>query len=49
MYLSEIKLLLKYLVYKCKNAKTYAALGLTCKYAAELAKYYAPMKRKRIL
>ena len=46
MYASEIKLLLKYLVYKCKNAKTYRALALTCKYAAELSKYYGPMKRK---
>lgn len=46
MYESEVKLLLKYLIYKCKIPKTYHSLALTYKYAAELAKYYSPMKRK---
>lgn len=46
MYASQIKLILQYLLYNCKSAKTYGALALTCKYAREIAKYYAPMKRK---
>ena len=46
MYWSEVKLLLRYLIYNCDDAKTYIALALTCKYAAELARYYAPMKMR---
>ena len=46
MYLSEVKLLLQYLAWKCKNPKTYLALSLVNRYAYEMAKYYTPMKRK---
>jgi hypothetical protein len=47
MYLSELKLLLKYLVYTCKNAKTYSSLSLVNKYCNEHTKYYSPMKMKQ--
>ena len=46
MYLSEVKLLLQYLVWKCKNAKTYLALSLVNRYTYEMMKYYCPMKKK---
>src|SRR5436309_1525543 len=46
MYWSEVKHLLRYLIYNCDDPKTYISLALTCKYAAELAKYYAPMKTR---
>lgn len=47
MHWSEVKLLLSYLVYNCEDAKTYFNLALTCKYTAELVKYYKPMKMKQ--
>ena len=46
MYWSEVKHLLRYLVYNCDDAKMYMSLALTCKYASQLAKYYAPMKMR---
>ena len=46
MYWSEVKLLLRYLIYNCDDPKTYISLALTCKYASELARYYAPMKMR---
>jgi len=46
MYWSEVKHLLRYLIYNCDDPKTYMSLAFTCKYAAELAKYYAPMKMR---
>jgi hypothetical protein len=47
MHWSEIKLLLQYLVYNCKNVKTFGCLSLTCKYGFEMTKYYTAMKRKQ--
>ena len=46
MYLSEVKLLLQYLAWKCKNGRTYLALSLVNRYAYEMTKYYTPMKRR---
>ena len=46
MYWSEVKHLLRYLIYNCDDAKTYISLALTCKYASELVKYYSPMKMR---
>ena len=46
MYFSEVKLLLQYLAWKCKDAKTYFALSLVNKYSYGMTKYYSPMKRK---
>lgn len=46
MYASQVKLLLKYLIYKCNNPKTYFSLSLVNKYCRELTKYYSPMKMR---
>ena len=46
MYWSEVKHLLRYLVYNCDDPKSYISLALTCKYAAELTRYYSPMKMR---
>ena len=46
MYASQLKLLLKYLIYICDDPNTYLSLSLVNKYCAELAKYYSPMKMK---
>ena len=46
MYASEVKLLLRYLVYSCDDSKTYIALSLVNRYCAELAKYYSPLKMR---
>jgi len=39
-------LLLRYLIYNCDDPKTYISLALTCRYAAELTRYYTPMKMR---
>jgi hypothetical protein len=45
MYASQVKLLLRYLVYNCDTPGTYISLSLVNKYCAKLTKYYSPMKR----
>ena len=46
MYASQLKLLLKNLIYICDDSNTYLSLSLVNKYCEELTKYYSPMKMR---